>query len=254
MTSSSTTTTTSTGSSAHIQESLTTIEKKVNEEVKLAVELAADLTSSDPNDSYKPYELLLFVALSTFVCCLICCGMWVFAAVYGARAVKRRFYSSVAVSSGSGGSSHEHDDQANDVSRAEEVHSKAAAVQPPPVGIVVGGRSAVEEEEERGERDRNTTTTTTTTSTTATALESLDNLMAARAAATTTTTAAAVPPPPDLHDLRAAHEERMRYILQSEMASVGHSVGSNLDTGDMLTEGQWRRYGGGGGYTQYTEW
>ena len=118
--------------------------------------------------------------------------------------------------------------------------------------MVVGGRSAVEEEEERGGRDRNTTTTTTT-STTATALESLDNLMASRAA-TTTTTAAAVPPPPGLHDLRAAHEERMRYILQSEMASVGQSVGSNLDTGDMLTEGQWRRYGGGGGYTQYTEW
>ena len=217
--------------------------------MKLAVELAADLTSSDPNDSYKPYELLLFVALSTFVCCLICCGMWVFAAVYGARAVKRRFYSSVAVSSSSGGSSHENDDQAN-VSHAEELYSKAAAVQPPAVGMAAGGRGAVEEEEERGPQYD---ATTTTTSTTATALESLDNLMAARAA-TTTTTAAAVPPPPGLHDLRAAHEERMRYILQSEMASVGHSVGSNLDTGDMLTEGQWRRYGGGGGYTQYTEW
>ena len=37
-----------------------------------------------------PHRLLAFVMLSTAVCCAICCAAWVSAAVYGARAVRRR--------------------------------------------------------------------------------------------------------------------------------------------------------------------
>ena len=57
--------------------------------------------------------------------------------------------------------------------------------------------------------------------------------------------------PPTVGALRAAHEERMRFIAAAEAHRTAHRIsvsagwaGSGVvDTGDMLTEQQWSRRG-----------
>ena len=84
---------------------LEAFEQRMANHFEMAVELAADLTDSDPSSSNTPFEVVGFVVLSTAVCSMCWCCLWVALAVRGYIVVKRRLgkimYSTVPSSAAS---------------------------------------------------------------------------------------------------------------------------------------------------------
>ena len=243
----------------HLQEELTSIESRMNDEVTLAINLAADLTGSDPDESNAPYELVAFVALSSLACCGLCCFAWLTVAAYATVRVKRRFGAAwfapieqlpnAAEAGGSAGGFGHGDGHggggggfANAAvafmsavsSSAGKMRSAvtAAAAEPPPGARASDGALA-----HTGTDPPNATTTATTfgaettAATARTPLEHLDAILAARgtghALPLPTPPSHALPPPPAAYPTAAAiapTEVNSVLAAQQERAQMMHAI------------------------------